>query len=359
LLTNKGGKMTKIKAYAAIAADKPLQPYEFERRNLRPYDIEFDILYCGVCHSDIHQARNEWGSSVYPMVPGHEIVGRVTRVGQNVTKFKPGDIAGIGCMVDSCRQCDACAAGIEQYCERGSTMTYNDIDKIDGQAIHGGYSQMEIVNEDFALHIPDSIDPAKAAPLLCAGITTFSPLRHWRIGQGHKVGIIGIGGLGHMAVQYAKSFGAETYMITTTPTKVEDAKSLGADGVIIATDETDMQAGVNSFDFLLDTIPESHNLQSYLNLLKRNGVMIIVGALQPIEPGINGWQLAARRLSIGGSMIGGIAETREMLEYSAAHNIVPDIKLIKIEDINQAYESIVNKEIRYRYVIDMKASFQN
>jgi uncharacterized zinc-type alcohol dehydrogenase-like protein len=349
---------TKTKGYAAFSADKPLGSFDFERRDLRSHDIELDVLYCGVCHSDIHQARNEWGISKYPMVPGHEIVGRVSKVGEGVTKFKVGDIAGIGCMVDSCRHCKACSAGLEQYCEYNMIQTYNDVDRVDGTTIQGGYSQIEVVDENYALHIPDSIDPAKAAPLLCAGITTFSPLRHHKIGKGHKVGIIGIGGLGHMAVQYAKSFGAEVYLVTTTPEKAADASKLGADGAIVVTDETAMKTQANSFDFLLNTIPESHDLQPYLNLLKRDGTMVIVGTLCPIEPGINGMNLAAKRLDIAGSMIGGIAETQEMLDYSAEHNILPEIELIKIEDINNAYDRIVNKDIRYRFVIDFGASFK-
>jgi uncharacterized zinc-type alcohol dehydrogenase-like protein len=349
----------KIKGYAAVSADKPLGLYEFERREMRPYDIELDVLYCGVCHSDVHMARNEWGVSVYPIVPGHEIVGRVSRIGKYVSKFKVGDIAGVGCFVDSCRQCDACAVGLEQYCERGMVQTYNSVDPIDGMAIQGGYSQNEIVDENYVLHIPESIDPAKAAPLLCAGITTYSPLRHWKVGMGHKVGIVGIGGLGHMAVQYAKSFGAEVYMITTTPEKSTTAEKLGADGVIVATDKVDMEAHVGSFDFLLNTIPESHDLQPYLNLLKRDGTLIIVGALTQIEPGINGSKMAYKRLSIGTSLIGGIEETREMLDYSAKHNIVPEIELIKIEDINKAFDRIVDRDVRYRFVIDLKASFKS
>jgi uncharacterized zinc-type alcohol dehydrogenase-like protein len=348
----------KVKGFAAISADKPLELYEFDRRELRPHDIEFDILYCGVCHSDVHVARNEWGTSVYPVVPGHELVGRVSRVGTEVTKFKIGDIAGVGCMVDSCRNCDACAAGLEQYCERGMLQTYNSVDPVDGMTIQGGYSQIEVVDENYALHIPTSIDPAKAAPLLCAGITTFSPLRHWHVGAGHKVGIVGIGGLGHMAVQYAKSFGAQVYMITTTPEKATDAGKLGADGVIIATDVEAMKAQAGNFDFLLTTIPQSHDLQGYLNLLKRDGVYIIVGALERIEPGINGMMLAARRQSIVGSMIGGIEETQEMLNYSAEHHIAPEIEIIKIEDINKAYERMIDKDVRYRFVIDLKASFK-
>jgi uncharacterized zinc-type alcohol dehydrogenase-like protein len=292
------------------------------------------------------------------MVPGHEIVGRVSNIGNMVTKFKVGDIVGVGCLVDSCRHCKACAAGLEQYCEYGALQTYNAIDPTDGMTIQGGYSQIEIVDENYALHIPGSIDPAKAAPLLCAGITTYSPLRHYKVGKGHKVGIIGIGGLGHMAVQYAKSFGAEVYMITTSPKKAADASKLGANGAIVVTDETAMKTQVNSFDFLLSTIPESHNLEPYLNLLKRDGTLVIVGALCQIKPGINGMNLAAKRLDIGGSMIGGIAETQEMLDYSAEHNILPNIELIKIEDINQAFDRIVSKDIRYRFVIDFSASFK-
>ena len=349
----------KIQGFAAVGADKPLKLYEFDRRELRPHDIEFDILYCGVCHSDVHMARNEWGMSVYPVVPGHELVGRVSRVGTEVTKFKVGDIAGVGCFVDSCRECDACVAGLEQYCERGMLQTYNAIDPKDGMTIQGGYSQVEVVDENYALHIPASIDPAKAAPLLCAGITTFSPLRHWHVGAGHKVGIVGVGGLGHMAVQYAKSFGAQVHMITTTPGKAADVGKLGADGVIIATDAEAMKAQAGSFDFLLSTIPQSHDLQMYLNLLKRDGTYIIVGALEQIEPGVNGMMIAARRQSIVGSMIGGIAETQEMLDYSAEHHIAPEIELIKIEDINKAYDRMMNKDVRYRFVIDLKASFKS
>jgi alcohol dehydrogenase (NADP+) len=343
-----------IRGYAAQSATTPLAPLRFERRDPRPDDVVIEILYCGVCHSDIHQARNEWGGSTYPMVPGHEIIGRVASVGGKVTGFKAGDMVGVGCMVDSCQHCDACADGLEQYCREGATFTYNSKDRHDGLPTFGGYSDRIVVSEKFVLRIPDGVDPAAAAPLLCAGITTWSPLRHWKIGKGQKVAIIGLGGLGHMGLKFAHSFGAHVIQFTTSQSKIADAKRLGADEVVLSNDANAMAKEANSFDFILDTVSAVHDLNAYLPLVKRDGVYCQVG-LPDQPPTIFMGNLIFKRRNLSGSIIGGMPETQEMLDYCAAHNIVSDVEVIPIEKINEAFERVVKADVKYRFVIDMSS----
>ena len=316
-----------------------------------PRDIQIDILYSGVCHSDIHQARSEWGPSIYPLVPGHEIVGRVTAVGDQVSQFKVGDLAGVGVMVDSCQHCDACAEGDEQYCENGFTPTYNGRERDSKEPTHGGYSTQIVVNDKFVVSIPENLDLKGVAPLLCAGITTYSPLRHWKIGSGHKVAVAGIGGLGHMGIKFARALGADVTVFTTSQNKVEDALRLGAHQVVISSDREAMKAVRNSFDFVLSTVPTTHDLAPYLKTLKRDGQMIIVGALEPV--GLNGGLLVSHRRNVAGSNIGGMAETQEMLNFCAEHNIVADVEMIDMQDINAAYERMLKNDVKYRFVIDM------
>jgi len=343
--------MIATKGYAARQADTPLAPWNFERREVGPRDVLFDILYCGVCHSDLHQARNEWGNSIYPMVPGHEIVGRVKEVGSAVTRFKPGDLAGVGCLVDSCRTCDNCKEGLEQYCLNGSSGTYNSHDQ-DGSVTYGGYSNHIVTHEDFVLHISDKLPLASVAPLLCAGITTYSPLRHWKVGKGHKVGILGLGGLGHMGVKFAAAFGAEVTVLSTSPSKEADARKLGAHKFVVTTDPEQLKSATSYFDFILDTVSAEHDYNMYLSLLKTNGVHICVGA-PPSPSQILAFQLIGGRKSLAGSMIGGLPETQEMLDFCAENNIVSDIELIDIKDIEKAYERMLKGDVRYRFVIDM------
>lgn len=342
-----------IKAFGTTSPEADLKQINIERRELTTKDIEIEILYCGVCHSDLHTARNEWGGTKYPNVPGHEIVGKITKVGANVTKFKIGDLAGVGCMVDSCRECESCKEGLEQFCEVGSTSTYNSFDKhIFGAHTYGGYSQSVVVDEAFALRIPENLDLAATAPLLCAGITTFSPLRHWNVGPGKKVGIVGIGGLGHMAVKIAKAMGAQVLVITTSASKVEDAKRLGADEVILSSDADQMNKYKSSLHFILDCVSAQHDINAYLNLLKRDGTLTLVGAPEnplPVAP----FSLIGKRKSFSGSLIGGIAETQEMLDFCGKHNITSDIELIQMQDINVAYERLLKGDVKYRFVIDM------
>lgn len=345
----------KTKGYATHGATEHLQPFHFERRDPLDDDVVINIEYCGICHSDIHTARDEWGGTVYPAVPGHEIVGKVTAVGANVTDFKEGDLVGVGCLVDSCRHCDACNEGLEQYCENGWTGTYNSEDKFGGtehQVTLGGYADTITVDKRFVLHIPDNLDPAGAAPLLCAGITTYSPLKHWKVGPGQKVGVIGLGGLGHMGVKLAHAMGAHVVMITTSPEKGEDAKKLGADEVLLSTDANAMNEAMSSFDFLLNTIPVGHNTDPYMNLLKRDGVMVIVGAIETLTQ-VNGIPFIFNRRSMAGSLIGGLPETQEMLDFCGEHNIVCDIEKIDIQDVNTAYDRTVAGDVKYRFVIDM------
>ncbi len=340
-----------VSAYAAFDPTTPLRPHTIERRTPTLHDVNIDILYSGVCHSDIHQARSEWGPSLYPIVPGHEIVGRVTSVGAQVSKFKVGDLVGVGCMVDSCLHCAACTQGLEQYCEEGPTYTYNSRERTTGAPTYGGYSTAIVVREEFVVKVHESLDLKAVAPLLCAGITMYSPLRHWRIGQGHKVAIVGLGGLGHMGIKLAKAMGAEVSLFTTSAEKGQDAYRLGADNVIVSRDSEAMKASRNTFDYIISTVPTRHDLNPYLQTLKLNGELVIVGALDPVD--IHGGLLISNRRSVAGSNIGGIAETQEMLDFCAEHNIVADIELINMQDINTAYERMLKSDVKYRFVIDM------
>lgn len=344
--------------YAAQNATSALAPFTFERREPGPRDVRIEILYCGICHSDLHQARNDWGNSLYPMVPGHEIVGRVAAVGAEVTKVKVGDHAGVGCMVDSCRRCSACEDGLEQYCEKGATWTYNSRERAGGGLAFGGYSERIVVDEHFVVRIPDGLDLKGVAPLFCAGITTYSPLRHWGVGAGQKVGVIGLGGLGHMGVKFAKAFGAEVTMITTSPGKAADALRLGADEVLLSTDRAAMAKRAGSFHFLLDTAPNGHDLNPYMGLLKRDGTLVLVGVLTALEPALRGISLIGGRRRVAGSAIGGMAETQEMIDFCAAHGIVSDIELVPIQAVNEAYERMVKSDVKYRFVIDMASLSQ-
>jgi uncharacterized zinc-type alcohol dehydrogenase-like protein len=339
--------------FAAQAPDQPLGPFTFDRREPGPDDVVIDIMFCGVCHSDLHTARNEWGGTIYPVVPGHEIVGRVSSTGSNATAFRAGDIVGVGCLVDSCQHCSECEEGLEQFCLNGSTGTYNDIEKQTGVPTRGGYSERIIVDRRFVLRIPDGMDPAAAAPLLCAGITTYSPLRHWKVAPGQKVGVVGLGGLGHMAVKLAHAMGAHVVLFTTSPDKREDALRLGADEVVVSKNEEEMAKHANSFHFILDTVSVQHNLDTYLQLLKRDGVMTLVGAPEHPHPSPAVFVLIGNRRSLAGSPIGGIAETQEMLDFCAAHGIVSDIEMIEMQQINDAYERMLKGDVRYRFVIDM------
>ncbi|MQR01733.1 NAD(P)-dependent alcohol dehydrogenase [Glaciimonas soli] len=345
--------MLKAIGYAAQTAQTPLAPFAFERREPGPHDVQIEILYCGVCHSDLHTARNEWQNTVFPTVPGHEIIGRVIKVGEHVKNFKVGEMAGVGCLVDSCQHCPSCAEDLEQYCENGFTGTYNAEDKHSGGVTYGGYANNIVVNQKFVLHISDKLDPASAAPLLCAGITTYSPLRHWNVSKGHKVGIVGLGGLGHMGVKIAHAMGAHVVLFTTSPDKKQDALRLGADEVVISKDEQQMAEHANSFDFILNTVAAPHNLDNFLNLLKRDGTMTLVGAPAESHPSPNVFNLIMKRRTLAGSLIGGIKETQEMLDFCAEHGITSDIELIPIQDINLAYERMLKSDVKYRFVIDM------
>lgn len=345
-------KAKNVKAFGTEASEAALQQLNINRRNPTPHDVEIDILYCGVCHSDLHTARNEWHSTTYPCVPGHEIVGRIVRVGDHVSKFKVGDLAAVGCMVDSCRQCDYCKEGLEQYCEEGNTGTYNSPDKHLGTHTYGGYSESIVVDEAFVLRVPPNLDPAATAPLLCAGITTYSPLKHWNVGPGKKVGVVGLGGLGHMGVKIAKAMGAEVIVFTTSQSKFEDASRLGADDVVLSKDEAQMARYIGKLHFVLDAVAAQHDINAYLNLLRVDGSLALVGA--PEEPlPVAAFSLIPYRRSFAGSMIGGIAETQEMLDFCGRHNIVSDIELIDIQQINEAYERMLKGDVKYRFVIDM------
>lgn len=349
---------TTVKAYGVKSEKAELKPMDIKRRETGDDDVEIKITHCGVCHSDIHTARNEWGGSTYPVVPGHEIIGRVTAVGKNVHNFTEGDIVGVGCLVDSCQTCAQCKNDLEQFCENGATFTYNSADKhLEGQQTYGGYSTDVVVNKEFVLHIPKNLDPAGAAPLLCAGITTWSPLSHWKVKKGDKVGVIGLGGLGHMGFKFANALGADVVMITTSPSKAEDAKKLGAHQVLISKNEEEMAEHRGSFDFILNTIPVGHKMDPYINLLKVDGTMVLVGAVEPLEP-FHGGGIIMGRKRIAGSLIGGIKETQEMLDFCGKHNIVSEIEIIDIKDINDAYERVVKADVKYRFVIDM-ASLKN
>lgn len=343
--------MTQSRGYAATSPKSALTPFEFQRRPVEDHDILINIKYCGVCHSDIHQARNEWKASKYPMVPGHEIVGEVAKVGRSVTKFKVGDRAGVGCFVDSCRKCDACLEGDEQFCANAID-TYNSPEGHMGGLTYGGYSNNIVVDENYALKVSPKANLASTAPLLCAGITTFSPLKHWKVGPGQKVGIVGLGGLGHMGVKLAHSMGAHVFVFSRSEGKKTDAMRLGAEGVILSTDSRDMEKHRGSFDFILDTVAANHDIDALLAMLKRNGSMVIVGL--PVNPhSFAPFSIIRGRKTLAGSMIGGIAENQEMLDYCAAHGITADIELIPIQKINEAFERTVKGDIKYRFVIDM------
>lgn len=342
----------KVNGYAAPSPTEDLGPYHFERRDPRPDDVVIDILYCGVCHSDLHTARNDWGGTSYPVVPGHEIVGRVTETGSAAKRFRTGDFVGVGCMVDSCGHCFSCFHGEEQYCENGATYTYNSIDPRDKLKTFGGYSTMITVTEKFVLKMPDGLDLKGAAPLLCAGITTWSPLKHWKISKGSRVAVAGLGGLGHMALKFAKALGSEVTLITRSKGKEEDAFRLGADNVIYSTDEKQMSAAKLTFDLIIDTIPNVHDLNPYIPTLKVNGTLVLVGYLGELEK-LHTAPMVLRRRAVAGSLIGGIPETQEMLDFCGAHNILSDVEVIKMQDINQAYERMIRSDVKYRFVIDM------
>jgi alcohol dehydrogenase (NADP+) len=346
------GKAYPAKAYAAQSAGSGLAPAAIRRREPGATDVQIDILYCGVCHSDLHQVRNEWESmmpTVYPCVPGHEIVGRVVKAGSAVKKFKEGDLAAVGCMVDSDRVCPNCRAGNEQFCDSMPTFTYNAEDKHLGGVTYGGYSDSVVVDEAFVLRV---LDPAATAPLLCAGITTYSPMRHWNVRKGQKVGVVGLGGLGHMAVKFAHAFGAHVVLFTTSPKKKEDGLRLGADEVVVSKDEAEMAKHAGSFDFVLDTVSAEHNLNSYLDLVKLDGTLTLVGA-PPNPMPLSVGSLLFRRRSLAGSIIGGIRETQEMLDFCAEHGLAADIELIRIQQINEAFERLGKSDVKYRFVIDM------
>lgn len=343
---------TKTAAYAAQSATSPLAPFSFTRREPLPQDVQLEILFCGVCHSDLHTVRNEWKGTIYPAVPGHEIVGRVTAVGDEVKRFKAGDLAAVGCMVDSDRTCPNCKAGFEQFCNAGFTGTYNSPDKHLGGMTYGGYSKSIVVNQHFVLHLPDKKNLAGVAPLLCAGITTYSPLRHWNVGKGQKVGIVGLGGLGHMGVKLANAMGAHVVLFTTSPNKKEDAQRLGAHEVVVSKNQNEMDRHLNSFDFILDTVSAQHDLNAYLALLKRDATLTLVGAPEN-PPVVEPFNLIIKRRQYAGSLIGGIPETQEMLDFCAERGITSDVEVIPIQKINEAYERMLRSDVKYRFVIDM------
>lgn len=344
--------MSNTKAYAAYGAAEKLKPFDFNRRDTGPGDVKIKIDYCGVCHSDIHMAHNDWDIAGYPFVPGHEIIGHVTAIGPEITKFKVGDLVGVGCMVDSCGECDSCREHLEQFCSNGMVMTYGSPDPVMGGLTHGGYSTQIVVAEHFVLNVSDKLDARAVAPLLCAGITTYSPLKHWKVSKGQKVGIIGLGGLGHMGVKFAAAMGAQVVMVTTSPKKGDDARRLGASEVLISKDEEQMALHAGTFDFLLNTIPVAHDLNPYLPLLKNNKTMVVLGAT-PVD--LHSIGIVFGRKSIAGSLIGGIRETQEMLDFCAQHNIVSDIEMIRMEDINEAWDRVMKADVTYRFVIDMQA----
>ena len=348
--------MTKARAYAALNAATPLAPFTLDRRNPGPLEVQFDILFCGVCHSDLHTARSEWPGTVYPCVPGHEIVGRVTKVGDAVSGFKTGDLAAVGCMVDSCQACASCLAGLEQYCEPGMTLTYNSPDKhMPGKITYGGYSSHIVVDERFCLHVSEKLNLSAVAPLLCAGITTYSPLKHWGATTGMKVGIVGLGGLGHMGVKLSHALGAHTVLFTTSPNKAKDGTRLGADEVVLSANADAMAKQAKTFDLLIDTVPASHDLDPYVSLLKRDGTLVVVGVPPTPHPSPSMINLILKRRQIAGSVIGGIAETQEMLDFCADRGIVSDVEVIPIQQIDEAYNRMVRSDVKYRFVIDMSS----
>ncbi|CAI1010628.1 NAD(P)-dependent alcohol dehydrogenase [Serratia grimesii] len=342
-------------AYAAHDATSALVPFDYTPRALREHDVQINVLFCGVCHSDLHQARNEWTNTIFPVVPGHEIVGRVSAVGSHVSRYQIGDLVGVGCMVDSCRSCPSCDEGLEQYCENGFTGTYNGQDRQTGAITYGGYSTDMVVDQDFVLRVPENLDPAGVAPLLCAGITTYSPLRQWGAGPGKKVGIVGLGGLGHMGVKLARAMGAHVVLFTTSTSKVEDAKRLGAHEVVISRNPDEMAQHTNSFDFILNTVAAQHDLNPFLNLLRRDGTLTLVGAPEHDHPSPQVFNLIMKRRRIAGSLIGGIAETQEMLDFCGQHGITSDIELIPMQHINQAFERMLKSDVKYRFVVDINS----
>lgn len=344
--------MTATKAYAAQDATSELAPWTFDRRDVGPHDVQIDILYCGVCHSDLHQIRDEWGGSIFPMVPGHEIVGRVSQVGDHVKKYKTGDLVGVGCLVDSCRSCDNCKEGLEQYCLNGGSYTYNGYEQDRKTPTYGGYSKLIVTHEDFVLKVSEKLPLANVAPLLCAGITTYSPLRHWKVGKGHRVAVLGLGGLGHMAVKFAVSFGAEVTVLSTSASKKADAEKLGAHKFVVTSDPASVDAVKGYFDFIIDTVSAPHDYNLYLTLLRTNGVQICVG-VPPTPTEILGFNLIGGRRSLAGSLIGGVPETQEMLDYCAEHDIVSEVEVIDIKDVEASYKRMLKGDVRYRFVIDM------
>jgi uncharacterized zinc-type alcohol dehydrogenase-like protein len=351
--------MIETHGFAAKSSKSPLEPFSFNRRDPGPADVQIEILFCGVCHSDLHTVRDEWSDfmpTTYPAVPGHEIVGRVSKVGKDVRKFKEGDLAAVGCLVDSCRKCESCKAGLENYCDVEAVFTYNSPDKHLGGVTYGGYSKRIVVDENYVLKVPTNLDLAAVAPLLCAGITTYSPLRHWKVGKGQKVGIVGLGGLGHMGLKFAHAFGANVTLFTTSLHKKDDALRLGADEVIISKDAAEIEKHLRSFDFILDTVSAEHDLNIYLSLLKRDGSLVLVGAPEKPAP-VAAFNLLMGRRSLAGSGIGGIEETQEMLDFCGEHNLTADIEIIPIQKINEAYDRLLKSDVKYRFVIDM-ASLQ-
>jgi uncharacterized zinc-type alcohol dehydrogenase-like protein len=344
--------MIETKGFAVQDAKSDLAPWNFERREVGPHDVQFDIQFCGVCHSDLHQIKDDWGGGIFPMVPGHEIVGKVVKVGSHVKKFKVGDLAGTGCLVDSCRTCDNCKEGLEQFCSSGFTATYNSLEQDKKTPTYGGYSNTIVVHEDFVLHISDKLNLAAVAPLLCAGITTYSPLKFLGVGKGHKLAVLGLGGLGHMAVKFGVAFGAEVTVLSTSPTKEADAKKLGAHNFVVTKDANQLESVTGTFDFILDTVSAPHDLNMYVGLLKTKGVHVCIG-VPPEAYELNPMGLIFGRKSIVGSLIGGLPETQEMLDYCAEHGIVSDIELIDIKNINEAYDRMIKGDVRYRFVIDM------
>jgi uncharacterized zinc-type alcohol dehydrogenase-like protein len=347
-------KVKNIKAFGTESSVAALKPMDINRREVTKKDIEIDILYCGVCHSDLHFARNDWGFSVYPVVPGHEIVGKVINVGDGVSKFKKGDVVAVGCLVDSCRSCNNCKNDLEQYCPQW-VGTYGGHDKHLNQPTFGGYSESIVVDEHFVLKVPKNLDLAGIAPVLCAGITTWSPLRHWNVGKGSKVAVVGLGGLGHMAIKLADALGAHVTLFSRSPNKTQDALDLGADRVVISTDEAQMTSVQNHFDVIIDTVPYAHDINPYIGTLNTDGTLVLVGYLGPLDPMLHSVPMIMGRRSVAGSLIGGIAETQELLDFCGKHNIVSEIETIKIQDINQAYERMLKSDVHYRFVIDMKS----
>ena len=344
-----------VKAFGTEAIEADLKEMTIARREVQPKDVEIDILYCGVCHSDLHTARNDWGGTKYPAVPGHEIIGRITKVGSEVTKFKVGDLAGVGCLVDSCRTCDSCRQDLEQYCLNGSTGTYNSKDKYLEQQTYGGYSEKVVVDQDFVLRVPENLDLKAVAPLLCAGITTYSPLKHWKVGPNSKVAVVGLGGLGHMAIKLAKGMGAHVSLFSRTPSKEQEAKDMGADEVIISTDEEQMNSVKGKFDVIIDTVPYDHDINPYILTLNISGTLVLVGYIGSMEDMLKTPPMILGRRSVAGSVIGGIAETQEMLDFCGEKNILPEVEMINMQDINDAYERMLKSDVRYRFVIDMQS----